>query len=101
MNKVSKGRYSKVYKVYVGKENPLVPCKCKCPTCQIEWIVNSNQLDPVRKNYVYCTKHKVNKFKNPEGADWDQETRTRQDVQIVNDELQEIHYNEQRHESFG
>jgi hypothetical protein len=101
MNKISKGRYSKVYKVYCGKEKPLVPCRCKCPTCKIEWVEKSNQLDPKIKNYVYCLEHKGNKFKNEGGAVWENDRKNKQDTIVEIEELQETHYNEQRNVSFG
>lgn len=65
MSKVSQGRYTKPYKSYSQK--PMVPCRCKCPTCKIEWIEKRNDLNPNIRNYIYCDEHKSNRFKDAIG----------------------------------
>ena len=42
-------------------------CRCCCPTCRDRWVEESTKLYPDRLNWVFCPKHKENKFKDNDG----------------------------------
>lgn len=53
-----------------------VDCLCICPSCHKKYVVKSNSLYTDRINWIYCKRDENNRFRNPEGVDYQPEDKT-------------------------
>jgi hypothetical protein len=67
---------------------PRVACLCVCPSCHKKYVVKSNSLYTDRINWIYCERDERNRFRNPEGYDYDnlfQDSTKKADPSFIDD----------------